>query len=193
MTDTQPLTQAELEEFDKQFPDGMAPKAIRKELVEYQKDKKLGEAGRKRKEIIRTKSGIKQVTKADLFLEEFLRNGGNATQAALVVFNCTSIESAASIGSQYLKNARAMARVYMEKSGYGYGKMLDIAAKKMEDSKNPEWWDRLMKMGGYEDFLTPQKAGVAVSFNLSQAHKTIASEYVDGEVITEVDDESHED
>ena len=39
-----------------------------------------------------TRTGKIVVTpKMDLFLEEFLKNGGNATQAALVVFKCTSL------------------------------------------------------------------------------------------------------
>lgn len=126
-------------------------------------------------------------TKADDFLEEFLRNGGNATQAALVVFNCSSVESAASIGSQYLKKVKNLARIHLEKEGYGYGKMLNVAAEKMEKSKNTEWWDRLMKMAGYDDFITPQKPQKSgpISVNVFNAHKDLASDYViDGEVET---------
>ena len=180
------LSQEELLRLSKEFPDGNAPLAIRTQVTEFQKARKESQ---KRQAVTKTKSGkLKQISKTDLFLEEFLRNGGNATQAALVVFNCSSIESAANIGSQYLKKAKSMARLHLEKKGYGYGKMLDVAADKMENSKNPEWWDRLMKLAGYEDFMDTGKKNVTpVSVNVFQAHKALSSEYVDGEIAEVVD------
>jgi len=191
------LTQEELKKFSKEFPNGGAPKAIRKQLSEFQKENPTSKAGRKRKELMKTRTGaIKQVSKTELFTEEFLRNGGNATQAALVVFNCKNVASAASIGSAYLKKSKQLGRVYLETKGYGYGKMLNVAAEKMEDSKNPEWWDRLMKISGYEDFISPQqkaKTGGPIAVNVFNAHKAMAAEYViDGDVETVEDLESTE-
>lgn len=127
------------------------------------------------------KSGeIVQTAKADLFLEEFLKNGGNATQAALKVFNCTSMSSAGALGYTYLKKAKASARLYMEKKGYSYGRLLDTALEKMETSKTPDWWDRLMKLSDYEDFLS-KKSSTPIAVNFFQAHKDYSSEYIEGE------------
>lgn len=181
------LKKKEIKELAQQFPTGNTPLAVREEVLDYQRGLKQKEHEKEvatRRALRKSKRGnIIIGSKADRFLEEFLRNGGNATQAALVVFNCSSIESAANIGSQYLKKAKSLARVYMEKQGYGYGKMLEVAAEKMEKSKNPEWWDRMMKMAGYEDFLSAGKKGSGqVSVNVFQAHKALSSEYVDGEV-----------
>lgn len=105
----------------------------------------------------------RQEARLDEFLEEFMRNGGNATQAALVIHPTASISSASTLGGQYLKQVKGVAQIQLEKKGYGYGKMLDVATKKMEEGKTPEWWDRLMKMAGYEDFMTKNiKAGPQV-------------------------------
>lgn len=128
-----------------------------------------------------------QDLKLEAFLEEFMKNGGNATQAALVVFKPSSIESAANLGSYYMKKAKTMTAVYLEKKGYGYGKMLDIATEKMIDHKTPEWWDRLMKMAGYEDFFTKKdKAGPGTTINVFNLQKKMQNEYgfaTEGEVV----------
>lgn len=123
-----------------------------------------------------------QTDKLDLFLAELLKNGGNATAAAMVVFNCKSRATASVIGTNYLAKARQLGRVVMEEKGYHYGKMLEVAAKKMEESKTPEWWDRLMKIGGYEDFMA--KTGPApTTVNIMAVQKDLMDEYVDGEVV----------
>ena len=119
---------------------------------------------------------LKKVKKIDLFIEEWLKNDGNATEAALKVFNCKSRSVAKAIGSEYLKKAGGLARVYMEKEGYTYGKMIRTAGTKMEKSKSPEWWDRLMKLGGYEDFMTKKEPSVSV--NILNAQKDVLKGYV---------------
>ena len=157
---------------------GRVPRALAKQVKEVTAKKKL----RTRK----TKSGTITVSKPksmDLFLEEYFKNGGNATQAAFAVFNCTSVSSASNIGSQYLAKARnsGLIRTSMERKGYSQDKMLDVAIEKMLESKTPEWWDRLMKMGEHADFMTKQ-TGPAVNVNVISAHKKYSSKYViDGE------------
>lgn len=133
---------------------------------------------------VRAKKGQIMVSlKMDLFLEEFLKNGGNATQAALAVFNCTSIMSAANMGNDYLKKAKSLARVYMEKQGFGYGKMLDVATQKMMQADKPEWWDRLMKLTNYADFITVNKKASPAVVNVIQSHKDLVSSYIEGEEV----------
>lgn len=136
----------------------------------------------------RNKSGnIAIAPKMDLFLEEFLKNGGNATQAALAVFNCTSIASAANMGSDYLRKAKSLGRIYMEKQGFGYGKMLDVATQKMMQADKPEWWDRLMKITDYADFMDINKKGGPAVVNVIQSHKDLVSSYIEGEEVENED------
>ena len=119
---------------------------------------------------------VKTTEKLDAFIEEWLKNDGNATEAALRVFNCKSRSVAKAIGSQYLKKAEGLARVYMEKEGFTYGKMIRTAGSKMEKSKSPEWWDRLMKLGGYGDFMSKKEASVSV--NILNAQKDVLKNYI---------------
>ena len=147
---------------------------------------KIAEANKttkKGKKIIMTKKGMQVVSKPEQFLEEFIKNGGNATQASLVINNVTSLASAANMGSYYLKKAKALGRVYLEKKGYGYGKMLDVAAEKMVDSKTPEWWDRLMKVADYADFFEKPKNATPAVVNVIQSHKDRISSYIEGEEV----------
>ncbi len=115
------------------------------------------------------------------FLEEFLKNGGNATQAALTIYKCPSYGMAAKVGHFALKQSKDLARLYLEKKGVTYGRLLDVATEKMMESKAPDWWDRLMKLADYEDFLSKKSGGPAV-VNVIQAHRDFASNYVDGEI-----------
>lgn len=129
--------------------------------------------------------------KIEAFLEEFMKNGGNATQAALAVNPTTSIATAANLGSYYLKRVRGVAQIHLEKKGYGYGKMMEVATRKMEESKTPEWWDRLMKMAGYEDFITKKVTGGPAVVNIVGAHKKDVDEFgfaEEGQVIGETND-----
>lgn len=117
-----------------------------------------------------------QTTREEKFLVEFLKCGGNATEAAMRVFNCKSRRVASSVGSEYLKRIKPLARLYMESKGASYGGMLDTAIKKMKRSKTTDWWDRLMKLAGYEDFISKQKSGIAVS--IISAHRDTVKDYV---------------
>lgn len=158
--------------------------------------------GRKRgrppkKDLVRKTKGGKIViqSKMDLFLDEFVRNGGNATEAALVVFECKSRASAANIGSHYLQEAKALGRVYLEKKGYGYGKFLEILIRQMEQAKDPAWFDRGMKIAGYEDFLGGNKGGGQnVAVNIFQTQKKIQDEFgfTEGEIISEGESKGNE-
>ena len=141
----------------------------------------------KEKQAIQLRKGLPaKDVKLEAFLEEFMKNGGNATQAALVVFKPSSIEVAAVYGNRYQQKAKELTAAYLEKKGYGYGKMLDIATEKMADHKTPEWWDRLMKLAGYEDFLTKKPSNATAVVNVFQMQKKLQGEYgfaEEGEVI----------
>lgn len=130
---------------------------------------------------------LKKIEKLDNFIKEWLKNGGNATEAASIVFSCKSRSVAASIGSEYLKKAKGLARIMMEKEGYTYGKMIKTAGRKMETAKGPEWWDRLMKLAGYEDFMSKKDVGVSV--NILTAQKEVIKKYVQEAEIIEGEEE----
>lgn len=164
---------------------GRIPQAIVKQVVAINNNKKLLKRlkVKKRNLLERNKKGeIIKSRIVDLFLDEFLKNGGNATKAALAIGSYSSIRSAASAGYIYLKQAKSLARIYLEKKGYGYGKMLDIATGKLKDSKTPEWWDRLMKVADYHDFINKEKGTSPTIVNVIQSHKDLVSSYIEGEV-----------
>jgi len=155
-------------------PPAAVMKDIREKKVAFYKSKK------KNKEI------IKMTSKLDLFLEEFVRNGGNATEAAWTIYNCKNRMTAATIGRDQLIKAKDIGRIYLEKEGYSYGKLLKLAADKIELSKDPAWWDRMMKIAGYDDFISKgNKTGPApmIVNVIGQAQKEMASEYIEGEEI----------
>jgi len=129
---------------------------------------------------------IIEVEVTELFMREYLKNGGNATAAIRKILPETQAATAAQLGSHYLGQAkkRGLFRVIIEKKGYHLGKLMDVALEKMDESKRPDWWDRIMKLGGYEDF-TPaggNQTAVTVTANIFEAHRKIKSDYVDGEV-----------
>lgn len=145
---------------------GRPPKAI----ATLVKQIKTGQKVQARRVILKNREHARAIAKQhkteetlEAFLEEFMKNGGNATQAALAVHPTSSIAYASKLGNGYMKQVQGIAQIHLEKRGYGYGKLMEIAMKKVEEGKTPEWWDRLMKMAGYEDFLTKNvKAGPQV-------------------------------
>lgn len=116
------------------------------------------------------------------FLECFVENGGHGTKAAMQAFGITSRAYANNVANKYLKKAKGLGRIYLEKRGYGYGKLLEVAIDKMLESKDTDWWDRLMKISDYEDFTAKaQPTGQAVNVNIAPAHNAYSSRYVDAD------------
>ena len=141
-----------------------------------------------------TKGGqVIVIDSVEKFTREFLKNGGKVTEAAQKVGNFTTLAAATSSGSRWLAKAkqRGLIRNALERKGYNYGKLMDVALKKMEASKKPDWWDRIMKMADYDDFITTNKdlGGTNIqTMNIFAAHRKLSEDYVDGE-IEEVEDE----
>lgn len=161
-----------IEKLSQQFK-GRVPSGVRNEVVAHNREKKL---------VLKQKKDgtLQEIPKMDLFFEEFLKNGGNATAAAMIVFAPPTKEAASSLGSYYLKKARNLGRVYLEEKGYTYGKILEIIAGKSIESKDPDWMDRLLRMIGYHDFMTKEAPKQTV--NIIQTEKDIISKYIEGEV-----------
>lgn len=168
------------EELAKSFK-GRIPSGIKDQVVAFNQEKKkaIREEVKKKNLLRRTEEGaIVQQRKLEAFLEEFLKNGGNATEAAAAVFNVTSRASAATIGSFYLKKAKVLGRLYLEKQGYSYGRLLSIAAQKAEMSRLPDWWDRVMEIADYGNFRTVKGMNVPVNnINIIQSEKELFKKY----------------
>jgi len=135
----------------------------------------------------KTKNAVVVMDSVEKFMLEFLKNGGNVTQAAMKVGNFSNLQSANVSGSRWLAKAkqRGLVRSALEKKGYDYGKLMDVALEKMENSKKPDWWDRIMKMANYEDFTSGNNSGgtnVNVNIPLFAAHRKLSEEYIDGEI-----------
>lgn len=173
------MSQEELEKLAEEYrgwpnKKGRPPEALREKISAINKKKTtvtIKETKDKKSKVILTKPD-----KLEAFIEEFARNGGNATQAALVVTGATNMTSAASMGHRFLKEAKLLGRIYLEKKGFHYGKMLDIATEKMLSTKTPDWWDRLMRISGYDGF-EQQKGGQPQVVNIVNAQKQQAADF----------------
>ena len=188
-TNAPQLTQEELEKLATEYraypnKKGRPPKAIAKQIAAINRQKKrfrIEAMPKGEKKVI-----VSSPVRLEAFIEEFMKNGGNATQAAMVVTGAKNISSAASMGSQYLKQAKVLGRIVLEKKGFHYGKMIDVAVEKMATSKTPDWWDRLMKIADYEDFTKSRKDPSQV-VNIVGVQKAAAQEFgfEEGEIVDE--------
>lgn len=179
-------------ELSKQFTRGRIPTAvIERVLAVRQEQRRIDnipiKAAQERATIANRLIRIKNKKviikhKMDAFLKEFVNNGGNATKAMQTIAPHSSYHSANTSALAFMKQVRGVGRAYLEKKGHSYGKLLDIAMEKIKTSKTPEWWDRIMKIAEYEDFITKDKGGGHQTVNIIQSHKDLASSYIEGEV-----------
>lgn len=147
---------------------------------DMQKEKRNAKLREKRAMINKAKEERHLVTtkRLDAFLDEFLKNGGNATQAAITVFGYKSKTTAASTGHMLLKQGKELLKIYMEEKGASYGQLIDNMITKNKESKTPEWSDRLMRLAGYEDFMSKQNTSSSVAVSIVSAQKDLAGQYV---------------
>lgn len=157
---------------------GRYPKDIMKERKEIKA--RLNKVS----EVREAKNGkLKEVRRMDLFLKEWLKNGGNATRAAEKIFNCKSLSVASAMGSAYLKRARTHGMIMLERKGITYEYLLEMAIQKAKESKDPHWWDRLMKIAGHERFVgEKEQANTTNVINVVQTEKSILDKYMTGDV-----------
>jgi hypothetical protein len=127
--------------------------------------------------IRKAKTKIKKVTektkldirkgRVEAFMAEMIKNGGDPTAAAKVVFGCTSHGQASNLGYNMMKEAKVIGRSLLASKGVTYGKLLDIAIDKAYTSKKVDWFDRLMKIGEFHDFMPRnQSQGPSVAVNI---------------------------
>lgn len=131
-----------------------------------------------------TKAEKKLNKKMEIFLKAYIDNGGNITEAAMVSNPGVTRQSASVIGSRYMKQGKDFIRALMETKELTYGKMLDVAEQKMMVAKDPNWWDRMMKLGGYADFMPLKRKSESPSvLNIIQTQERLISEYVEGDIV----------
>lgn len=181
------MTPEEAKEFKGRIPTGV------RDQVLYLNEKAREQKREEKRELLRKdkNNAIVQTQKLDAFLEEFLRNGGNATDAAMKVFDVSSRASASSIGSVYLKKAKTLGRVYLEQHGYTFGRLLTTAAQKAEQSRLPDWWDRVMGIAGYDNpgastkGFAPQTTNVNIIQSEKELFKKYMNESTEGEILAD--------
>lgn len=145
------------------------------------------------KGIIKTRTGLMKVDKTIQFMDAFYRNGGNPTDAALDVFNCTTRASASELGRRYLEKARKRGLIasFMENADISYGDLIKVAYEKMKASNNPAWWDRLMREAGYlkqADQVASNTKNPTVNINVGQAHNALVDDFITTDEEYEVED-----
>lgn len=120
------------------------------------------------------------------FMENLTRTNGNLTEAALLTVKCKNRPVARELGSKMFREAKELGlyRIFLEEKGYTLGRLIEIAAEKMEGSKKPDWWDRIMKMAGYEDFISKKSTkSTPIHVSVFGEHDKLASEYMIDEEI----------
>ena len=134
--------------------------------------------------------------KVDMWMEEYIRNGGNGTKAVQAVFGVESKMTASAMATDLKKKVPNLYREYLEAQGFNFGRLMEIALKKAEEDDDPRWWDRLMKLTGNADFLSKEKTGKDTSnvVNIIATEKDILSRYrvtdeIDGMIIAEEGEE----
>lgn len=76
----------------------------------------------------------------------------NATQSYLRVRPQVSVASARVLGHNIVtKNVNLLARDHMSRKGFTLALLAEFAAKRLMETKQPAWFDRLVKLLGYEN------------------------------------------
>lgn len=136
---------------------------------------------------LKSRKELKKLNKKlEIFLKALIENGGNITEAALISNPGVKRHSASVIGSRYMIKGKDFIRTLLEAKGLTYGKMLDVAEKKMMVAKDPNWWDRMMKLGGYADFMPLKRKNESPSIlNIIQTQEKLIAQYVEGGIVEE--------
>lgn len=136
------------------------------------------------KEAKKAQKEIAIVKRKEEFLESFIRNDGNLTKVGLEMFNTTNRMSASQMAGGFMRKNQAAMRVYLEEKGYNLGWLLELLAKKTEESKNADFMDRLFRLMGYGELQPPKKAPQTF-ININKTNEKLAEEYgfEEGEVI----------
>ena len=166
----------------------------KKQAIIERKEKQLiaKEEKRERAQIIkeiekREKNEEDSATKQK-FLINFIESNGNITKAAQNTWDITDRMVASRKGTQYLKINQAALQLFLEEKGYTMGWLLQLLAKKTEESRNPDFLDRMWRLLGYGELNPKQVQGPQI-VNVIQAQKKDAIDFgfEEGEIINAED------
>jgi hypothetical protein len=131
-------------------------------------------------EVLRKEKGMEAITtqKVDMWLNEYMTNGGNGTRAAMSVFGIESRTTASSLATRLIKEVPNLYGEYLAEKGVGLQKLMEIAIQKVEEDDDPRWWDRLMKLTGHMDIFNKEKPKENTNVvNIIAAEQGILSRY----------------
>lgn len=132
-------------------------------------------------EVLRKDKGLEEITrqKVDMFLGEYMTNGGNGTRAVMSVFGIESRTTASALATRLIKEVPNIYGEYLAEKGVGLQKLMEIAIQKVEEDDDPRWWDRLMKLTGHMDIFSKDKGEKTTSnvVNIISAEKDILLKY----------------
>lgn len=87
------------------------------------------------------------------------RTYGNATQAALAVYDTKDYATAGSIGYQNLKKLQSATSLVLDSLGYDFAKLMKIGAEKMEKEGYDTWEKFMVRIGVFEPMVPPAPQG----------------------------------
>mgnify|MGYP001561307769 CR=1 FL=1 len=116
-------------------------------------------------------------TRVETFLAEFIRNGGDPTEAANKAFGPLTHTQAARLGYQMMQESKIFGRALLASKGITYGKLVDIMIDRAYTSKKTDWMDRLLKIGNFHDFLPRNQAQGPAVINIIGDTKDDAKEF----------------
>jgi hypothetical protein len=131
-------------------------------------------------EVLRKEKGMEAITtqKVDMWLNEYMVNGGNGTRAAMAVFGVESPTAAAALSSRLIKEVPNLYGDFLAEKGFGLQKLLSIAMERAETDDDPRWWDRMMKLAGHMDIFNKEKPKEQTNVvNIIQAEQGILARY----------------
>lgn len=131
-------------------------------------------------EVLRKEKGMEAITrqKVDMFLSEYMTNGGNGTKAVMAVFGIESRTTASALATRLIKEVPNIYGEFLAEKGMGLQKLLEIAMEKAMTDDDPRWWDRLMKLTGHMDIFAKEKPKENTNVvNIIQAEQGILARY----------------
>lgn len=150
-----------------------------KKIVKLEREKII-------KEIEKREKADEEKATQQKFLINFIESDGNVTKAAKATWDIEDRLTASAKGSRYLKINQTALRLYLEDKGYSMGWLLKLLAKKTEESKNPDFLDRMWRLLGYGELNPKEKTGPQI-VNVIQTQKKDAIDFgfEEGEIIDE--------
>lgn len=119
------------------------------------------------------RDSVKYTKWVELFTSKDSKTYGNATQSALAVYDTESYSTASVIGHENLRKHKELAKLFLEREGYTYNKLMALGIEKVSKGKYQDW-ESFMKTIGY--FPEKPEQPTAVTFDFATIGEVIAKE-----------------